>query len=66
MWLAIKYSSNKNLPITVSLIHTVPIFSLLLVWLVYKQTLNYKVIFGIFLTIIGVIITIFFNNESYI
>ena len=64
MWLAIKSSSNKNLPLTVSIIHTVPVFSLLLVWLVYKEKLNYKVILGIFLTIIGVIITIFFNENN--
>jgi uncharacterized membrane protein len=61
MWYAINNSSKKLLPITVSIIHTVPVFSLLLVYFIFKESLNYKQIFGILLTIIGVIITVYFT-----
>ena len=64
MWYAIKTSSKMHLPITVSLIHTVPVFSLLLVYLIFKTRPNNKAVLGIFLIVIGSIIAVYYGEEE--
>ena len=61
MWTAIKYSSTKNLSTTISIIHTVPVFSLLLMWLIYKEKFNWQSILGTIIVIIGVCIIIIYK-----
>jgi drug/metabolite transporter (DMT)-like permease len=63
MWYAIKTSSKLTLPIAVALGHTAPIFSLILVLLVFKEALNWKAVAGIMLTVIGCIITVFYSGQ---
>lgn len=60
MFYTINKSKKVNLPIAITLIHLAPIFSVFLVYLYFKQKLNYKALFGIIIVFIGTLITI--NN----
>jgi drug/metabolite transporter (DMT)-like permease len=60
MFYTINKSKKINLPIAITLIHLAPIFSVFLVYLYFKQKLNYKALFGIIIVFIGTLITI--NN----
>jgi drug/metabolite transporter (DMT)-like permease len=62
LWLAIGATPKPLLALTVAIIHTVPIFSLLLLWLVFKEAMSWKAIAGIFITVLGCIITIYYGN----
>lgn len=53
MWYSIKNSSRINLPIAMAIIHTVPIFSLFLVYIIYKKNIDYRSIIGIVLSVLG-------------
>jgi drug/metabolite transporter (DMT)-like permease len=64
MWYSIQVSSRKTLPIAISLVHTAPLISLLLVVLVFKETLNWKAAIGIFITVIGCVVTIMNSGET--
>lgn len=59
MWYAIMKSSKQNIPVTTALIHTSPIFAVILVYLVFKKKINIYAFMGIILTILGVVITLF-------
>lgn len=59
MFYTINKSKKINLPIAISLIHLAPIFSIFLVYIWYKQLLNFKALFGIILVFIGTLITIY-------
>jgi len=58
MFYTINKSKKINLPIAITLIHLAPIFSVFLVYFVFKQQLNFKALFGIILVFIGTLITI--------
>jgi len=60
MFYTINKSKKINLPIAITLIHLAPIFSVFLVYLYFKQKLNYKALTGIIIVFIGTLITI--NN----
>jgi len=62
MWYSIKISSRKNLPITITIIHTAPILSLILVYFVYKEHIDYRAIIGIVISVIGCIIAILYSD----
>jgi drug/metabolite transporter (DMT)-like permease len=64
MWKAINLSKTWQLPITVAIIHTAPIFSLVFVILYYKQSINIKAIAGICLTVIGCALMIINSGED--
>lgn len=66
MFYTIKKSTKINLPIVISIIHTVPILALILVYLVYKTKLNYKSIIGIIISVIGCIIAIYYSDDNII
>ena len=60
MFYTINKSKKINLPIAITLIHLAPIFCVFLVYLYFKQKLNYKALTGIIIVFIGTLITI--NN----
>ena len=60
MFYTINKSKKINLPIAITLIHLAPIFSVFLVYLYFKQKLNYNALTGIIIVFIGTLITI--NN----
>lgn len=62
LWWAIGSTPKPLLALTVAIVHTVPVFSLLLVWLVFKEVMNWKAVAGIFITVLGCIITIYYGN----
>jgi drug/metabolite transporter (DMT)-like permease len=64
MWYALKVSSRKQLPIAIALVHTAPLISLLLVFVFFKQYLNWKSIAGVILTVVGCAIAIMFCGDS--
>ncbi len=64
MWYSLKIASHKNLPLAVAIIHTAPILSLLFVFLIYKEKIDYRAIFGIILSIIGCIIAIIYSGSN--
>lgn len=53
MWAAIQKSKKSNLPLTITLIHTTPIFSLFLVMWYYKVGINLHSILGLLLAVTG-------------
>ena len=66
MFYTINASSERNLPIALTLIHIAPIFSIVLVYLKYKQRLSIGSIIGILITFIGVMVTIFYSDVKLI
>lgn len=62
MWYSIKISSKKNLPIVITLIHSAPILSLLIVYLFYNVILDYRAIIGIFISVIGCCIAVYYSD----
>lgn len=59
MFYTINKSKKINLPIAISLIHLAPIFSAILIYIWFKELINYKALFGIILVFIGTLITIY-------
>lgn len=66
MFYTINASSKKNLPIALTLIHLAPIFSIFLVYLKYNEKLSNGSIFGIILTFIGILITLYNSDISIV
>ena len=64
VWHSINLSNRKDLPITMSIIHLSPIFSLILVYLFYGERLHYKSILGIIISVIGCGIAIYYSNTN--
>jgi len=64
MFYTIKNSTKVNIPIIISIIHTVPILALILLYLVYNTKLNYKSIIGIIISVIGCIIAIIYSDDN--
>jgi drug/metabolite transporter (DMT)-like permease len=62
MFYTINKSSKSNLPIAISLIHLAPIFSLFLIYLVFKKRLHIGAIIGIVMVFIGTLIAIYFST----
>ena len=62
MWMAIKAASKPQLPAALALIHTTPVLSLLLVWLVYKATIDWRAACGVLLTVVGCIVTLWYST----
>ncbi len=58
MWYALMKSTKQNIPLTTALIHTSPIFAAILVFFVFKKTINIYAFIGIIITVIGIIITV--------
>jgi len=63
MWYAIKISSKISLPIVITLIHSAPILSLLIVYIYYKVSLDYRAILGIFISVIGCCIAVYYGKS---
>lgn len=63
MWKAIQMSEMWQLPISVTIIHTAPIFALLFVWMFFKQFMTIKAFVGLCLAIIGCAIMILNSKE---
>lgn len=63
-WYSIQKSSHINLPITIAIIHTAPIISLFFVYVTYKKNIDYRVIIGILISVIGCCIAIMFSNNE--
>jgi drug/metabolite transporter (DMT)-like permease len=61
-WYSLKNSSRINLPIVMAIIHTVPIFSLFLVYIIYKKNMDYRSIIGIVLSVLGCAIAIIYSK----
>lgn len=61
MWYAIKVSPKRSLPAVVTLIHTAPIFSLVLVWMVYNEAIDWRAVMGIVMAVAGCILTVFYS-----
>ena len=57
MWYSIKLSSKKNLPIIITLIHSVPILSFIIVYLFYRAVI------GIIISVIGSSIAVFYSEK---
>jgi sorbitol-specific phosphotransferase system component IIBC len=53
MWYSIKISSKKKLPIIITLIHSVPILSLIL---------DYRAVIGIIISVIGCSIAVYYSE----
>lgn len=66
MWYSIKLSSKKNLPIIITLIHSVPILSLILVYLFYNIILDYRAVIGIIISVIGCSIAVYYSENNNI
>ena len=64
MWKSIQKSQTSQLPITIAIIHTAPVFALLFVTFYFKTYLNWKALFGFGLVVIGTIIMIFNSGDS--
>lgn len=64
MYLAIQRSSLHDLPLTITLIHTAPVLSLLLVWAAFGAVPNWKVCTGIALTVAGSAMAIMCSDPS--
>ena len=64
MWYSIKLSSKKNLPIIITLIHSVPILSLILVYLFYNIILDYRAVIGIIISVIGCSIAVYYSEKN--
>lgn len=64
MWYAVKSSTRAHLPLAIAIIHTAPIFSLILVCLFYKECLNWKANLGIVLMVLGGCMAIFYSGSS--
>jgi len=63
MWYSIKITSKMNLPIVITLIHSAPILSLILVYLCYNVILDYRAIIGICISVIGCCIAVYYSND---
>jgi drug/metabolite transporter (DMT)-like permease len=63
MWYSIKLSSKKNLPIIITLIHSVPILSLIIVYLFYNVVLDYRAVIGIIISVIGSSIAVYYSEK---
>lgn len=63
MWYTISVSSRKNMSITISLIHTTPVFAMLLLVIFFKSRPNWKAIAGMMMTFVGCIVAIV--NSDY-
>lgn len=63
-WYAIQESPRKYLPIAVALIHTVPVLSLILVIVFYKEILNWKAIVGIIMSVVGCAIAVLYSGHT--
>lgn len=61
MWYAIKVSPTRTLPAVVTLVHTAPIFSLLLVYLFYKESIPWKAVVGILMAVAGCMLTVYYS-----
>ena len=59
MFFTINNSKKINIPVAISLIHLAPIFSVGLVYIWYKEVINYKALLGIILVFLGTLITIY-------
>ena len=66
MWYSIQKTQKKYLPIVISIIHSSPILSLILLYLVYKEKLDYRSIIGIIIAVIGTIIAVIYNDKKNI
>jgi drug/metabolite transporter (DMT)-like permease len=65
MWIAIHVTTHRSqLPVAVALIHTVPVFSLLLVWAVYKEALNWKAVAGCAMTVAGCVVMLLNSGDG--
>ena len=63
MWYSIKISSKQILPIVITLINSAPIFSLLFVYIFYNTTLDYRAVIGIFISVIGCCIAVYYSDD---
>jgi len=66
MWYSIQKTQKKYLPIVISIIHSSPILSLILLYLVYNEKLDYRSIIGIIIAVIGIIIAIIYSDKKNI
>lgn len=64
MWKSIQMSKTFQLPLTVTIIHLAPVFSLIFVIIFYKESVNHKALFGMLLVIIGAVIMIYNSNTK--
>jgi uncharacterized membrane protein len=63
MWKAIQMSQMWQLPISVTIIHTAPIFALVFVWIFFHQFMKIEAFVGLCLVIIGCGIMILNSKE---
>jgi drug/metabolite transporter (DMT)-like permease len=61
MWIAIKAANKQQLPAAMALVHTTPVIALLLVWMVYRESVDWRAACGVFLTVIGCIIALWYS-----
>lgn len=61
MWYSIKIAPTRSLPAVVTIVHTAPIFSLLLVYLFYKESIHWKAVAGIFMAVVGCMLTVYYS-----
>jgi uncharacterized membrane protein len=62
MWKSIQLSNRAQLPITIAIIHSAPIFSIILVAIFFNKYLNLMSLFGLIIIMIGFYILII-NNK---